>query len=122
MKPSDLTIGSAFSVGGHSLWRCTDLGTRTVIGIRLDSDVVCTVSVHVDGHHERLPDRVVDPRREKPTWLNGPPYAVAETVFDEYDLPCIRPVPEAEVMDWRPGESDPVEHGPPPPTARRREP
>ena len=25
------------------------------------------------------------------SWLNGPPYAVAELVFDEYDLPvCFR--------------------------------
>lgn len=49
-----------FESGGKR-WRCTDVGTRTVIAVCLDD--------HPDD----------------PSWYNGPPYAVAETVFDEYD-------------------------------------
>lgn len=42
-------------------WRCTDVGTRVIVAIRLD--------------HE-----------DDPSWYNGPPYAVAESVFDEDDF------------------------------------
>lgn len=41
-------------------WRCTDVGTRVIVAIRLAAPDV--------------------------SWYNGPPYAVAEVVFDEYDL------------------------------------
>jgi len=41
--------------------RCTDIGTRVIVAIRIDD--------HPDD----------------PSWYNGPPYAVAESVFDEYD-------------------------------------
>jgi hypothetical protein len=59
MKTSDFTIGQEFwTDGGH--WRCTDIGTRTIIAIKLDQK---------------------DPRN-----YNGPPYSIAEHVMDEYDL------------------------------------
>ena len=60
MKHSDFEVGVEFFTATGK-WRCTDLGSRTVIAIRLD-------------HPEDV------------SWYNGPPYAVAETVFDEYDL------------------------------------
>ena len=41
-------------------WRCTDVGTRVIVAIELDA-----------------PD---------PSWYDGPPYPVPESVFDEYDL------------------------------------
>ena len=41
-------------------WRCTDIGTRVIVAITLD--------------------------QTDESWYNGPPYAVAETVFDEYDF------------------------------------
>jgi hypothetical protein len=41
-------------------WRCTDMGSRTIIAIALDA-----------------PDA---------SWYNGPPYGVSEIVFDEYDF------------------------------------
>jgi hypothetical protein len=44
---------------------------------------------------------VVDPRRDS-SWLNGPPYALAENVFDEYDFAVLRPVAEKDVMAWEP--------------------
>ena len=52
-------------------WRCTDIGTRTIAAIRLDLD------------HD-------------PAWYNGPPYAVAETVFDEYDIEGCSLQPDSE--------------------------
>lgn len=49
-------------------WRCTDMGTRTIIAIALDA-----------------PDE---------SWYNGPPYAVSEVVFDEYDFEGMSESPE----------------------------
>jgi hypothetical protein len=60
MKPKDFAIGLEFWMSGFR-WRCTDIGTRVVIAIKLDRD-------------------------DDPSWYNGPPYAVAESVLDEYDL------------------------------------
>ena len=39
-------------------------------------------------HRPRQSDSHCHPTRspEDVSWYNGPPYAVAETVFDEYDL------------------------------------
>ncbi len=59
MQHRDFLIGLAF-VTATGRWRCTDIGTRVIVAIRLDA-----------------PDA---------SWYNGPPYAVAEVVFDEDDL------------------------------------
>jgi hypothetical protein len=68
MKPSDFHIGMEFwSDGGH--WRCTDVGTRTIAAIKLDE-------------------------HEKSWWYNGPPYAVAEYVLDEFGLETCYPTRE----------------------------
>ncbi len=50
-------------------WRCTDKGTRVVVAIKLEHD--------------------------DESWYNGPPYAVAETVFDEYDREAVALTREA---------------------------
>jgi hypothetical protein len=62
MKHTDFKIGLKFYTATR-LWRCTDIGTRTVVAITL-----------------------VDEAKD-PSWYNGPPYAVVEHVFDENDLP-----------------------------------
>lgn len=59
-------IGCEFRFGAKR-WRCTDVGSRVITAICLDD--------HVD-----------------PSWLNGPLYAVAETVFDEYAHPGCEPI------------------------------
>jgi len=46
---------------GGKQWRVTDVGTRVVVAI--------------DDQHEDM------------TWTLGPPYVLAEHVFDENDLP-----------------------------------
>lgn len=65
MKHSDFRIGLEFMMG-DTRWRCTDIGTRTVIAIKLD--------------------------KEDASWYSGPPYAVAEVVIDEYDLEGCEPI------------------------------
>ena len=61
MEHKDFIIGQEF-LYGEKRWRCTDIGTRVIVAICLDD--------HPDN----------------PRWFNGPPYAVAETVFDEDDM------------------------------------
>jgi|SRR4029077_12255069 len=73
MKPSDFKIGTEF-LTGSGRWRCTDVGKRTIAAIKLDHD-------------------------DDPSWYNGPPYAVAEHVFDEYDLEGISPAPKRRTYD-----------------------
>lgn len=65
MKHGDFKIGIVFKTNGGT-WRCTDIGTRTVIAIKIP-----------DSHEV--------------SWLNGPPYAVSEIVFDENDLEACIP-------------------------------
>lgn len=59
MTKNDFHIGTEFYTAAGK-WRCTDIGTRVIVAIQLDKDDA--------------------------SWYNGPPYAVAEWVFDEYDL------------------------------------
>lgn len=58
MNHADFKIGMEFTTANGMLkWRCTDIGTRTILAIKLDG--------------------------ADPSWYNGPPYAVQEFVFDE---------------------------------------
>lgn len=50
--------GEFYTASGK--WRCTDIGTRVVVAIKLD--------------------------QEDPGNYNGPPYSIVEHVFDEYDI------------------------------------
>lgn len=78
MERSDFTIGGDFRCGEQS-WRCTDIGTRTIVAIALDGVQV--------GSHEPALRRTLDyDTAAAEGWFNGPPYAVAEVVFDEDDL------------------------------------
>ena len=67
MEVGAFRIGATFWCGGKP-WRCTDIGTRIVAAICLDRD-------------------------DDPSWYNGPPYAVAEMVFDEDDREGCNSVP-----------------------------
>lgn len=62
MEHSDFKIDDEFYTE-TGRWRVTDIGTRTLVVIKLD--------------------------KEDTSWYNGPPYAVPETVFDEYDMEAI---------------------------------
>ena len=77
MKHSDFQIGCEFTtlVGR---WRCTDIGTRVIVAIRID--LVETRSI-VDGHPVRR--YLTQEEADLEGWFKGPPYALAEVVFDE---------------------------------------
>lgn len=62
MKLSDFKIGQDFTCNRRP-WRVTDIGSRVVVAIPVRKD-----------------------------WMAGPPYAQAETVFNENDLPVCEPV------------------------------
>lgn len=59
MKHREFSIGTQFSTASGR-WRCTDVGTRVIVAIKLDAP--------------------------NASWYIGPPFAVEETVFDENDL------------------------------------
>jgi len=73
MKRADFQIGCEFLTAAGR-WRCTDIGKRTIAAIRLNHD-------------------------DNPSMYNGPPYAVVETVFDEYDFEGCEPAPERRTYD-----------------------
>jgi hypothetical protein len=64
MEHCAFVIGLEFWKSG-ARWRCTDVGSRTVVAIKLEHD--------------------------NKYWHDGPPYAVDEYVLDEYDFAACYP-------------------------------
>jgi len=86
MKHSEFKIGGTFRTGA-GLWRVTDMGTRVVVAMRIDGVDVKSVS-RKGGAATLGPDSLThlnQSEAEAEGWFKGPPYAVAECVFDEYD-------------------------------------
>lgn len=77
MRHKEFQIGNTFWCGGRQ-WRCTDIGTRIIVAIRLDR-------VDIDCSSSELRRTLSRAEAEAAGWFNGPPYAVVESVFDEYD-------------------------------------
>jgi hypothetical protein len=73
MERSDFRIGCEFMTA-TGRWRCTDIGTRTIVAIRLNHD-------------------------DDPSWYNGPPYAIVEHVFGEDDICGCQPAPRERTDD-----------------------
>ncbi len=70
MKHSDFHIGLEFLASAGFRWRCTEVGTRTILAIHLE--------------------------RKNPDWYLGPPYIAKEEVFDEHEMKrCHRTEAEA---------------------------
>lgn len=67
-----------FWCGGRR-WRCTDVGMRTVIAICLEPHQVVSVPGDVEAGGMTTARTITT----DDSWLAGPPYAVAEQVFDE---------------------------------------
>ena len=87
MERSDFVIGETFWTQTGA-FRCTDIGTRVVVAVKLGPREVSRTE-RVDGEL-RITKRVDD----DPSWLDGPPYAVDEVVFDENALMgCFRAAP-----------------------------
>ena len=99
MKHSDFTISQEF-LCGEKRWKCTDIGTRVIVAICLSDVMVSTLRCD-DGTLEKgsLPQS----EAEREGWFNGPPYPVAETVFDEEDIEACEPV-DAITQPAEPGE------------------
>lgn len=72
----------------------TDVGTRTFLTIDITSG---TIASH-DSERGETTTRVVE-GDEWQSWLSGPPYAVAESVWDEYDQEILRDVEGIEWVD-----------------------
>ena len=90
MELSDFVIGETFCTH-HGAFLCTDIGTRVVVAVKLGRREIARAE-SVDGEL-RITKRIDD----DPSWLNGPPYAVEEVVFDENELlGCFRT--EAELL------------------------
>jgi hypothetical protein len=75
---------NSFSVGtefrcGEGLWRVTDIGSRTIVAIRIDH-------VKVSSNQPELCCTLSREQAERVGWFNGPPYALAEHVFNEDDF------------------------------------
>jgi hypothetical protein len=79
-----------FWCGGRR-WRCTDIGTRTVVGICLEPHEV--VSITRDVEPGGMPTQMI---ADDDSWLVGPPYAVVEEVFDEYAIEDCRLSPDPD--------------------------
>ena len=79
MELRDFVIGETFWTHDGA-FRCTDIGTRVVVAVKLGPRVIARA--------ERLDGELQITRRmdDDPSWLNGPPYAVEEVVFDENEL------------------------------------
>lgn len=98
MEHDEFHIGLEFWCGGRR-WRCTDIGSRVIVAIRVDETEIATSEAGVVTHKVLTGDEA-----EREGWYRGPPYAVAETVFDEYDLGgCTL---TAEEMEPRPSRFD----------------
>lgn len=83
MTLSDFHIGIEFTCADR-IWRCTDIGTRVVVAIRVDSVEVSSAG----GSKARRSKE----EAEAEGWFNGPPYGVLESVFDEEDMKACIPV------------------------------
>jgi hypothetical protein len=77
MQYQDFSIGCEF-FNDTGRWRCTDVGSRTIIAIPMRSGSL--------GMHDEA------------MWRQGPPYASVEVVFDATTWPeCSRTPPAAAV-------------------------
>jgi hypothetical protein len=72
VKHADFHIGLEFMGDAGFRWRCTDIGTRTILAIQLDR-------THAD-------------------WYQGPPYIAKEVVFDEREIEHCHLTQEEAIM------------------------
>src|ERR1700738_26971 len=82
MKHCEFRIGLEFWCGGKR-WRCTDVGTRVVTAISLEPHEPVELTTSDDAS---APTETRNFTTDDPEWLLGPPYKIAESVFDECDI------------------------------------
>ena len=81
MRHEEFRLGMEFWCEGRR-WRCTDVGTRVVVGVCLEPHEVVTVTAEV-GASDTATTRTIT---TDDSWFAGPPYAVPEEVFDEHSI------------------------------------
>ncbi len=90
MDLPEFAIGAEFLARG-ARWRCTDIGPRTIVAIRVDEAQIAT---QIDGGP--VTTRTISGEEADAIgWFDGPPYGVVEHLFDEDDQegcePCRMP-------------------------------
>lgn len=96
MRREDFAIGQTFYTA-TGRWRCTDVGTRVVVAIKYDAITVTQSTLAATGRRETREVALTFEEAEQAGWFRGPPYAGAESVFDEYDMEGCAPSRQA----WR---------------------
>jgi hypothetical protein len=91
MEKSEFTIGLEFWCG-NKRWRCTDVGTRVITAICLEPREMVRIADDPLDNSKRIQTTYIS---DDPRDLNGPPYSIAEYVFDEYDHEACSLEPEA---------------------------
>ena len=88
MKASDFEIGDKFVIPfTGDRYRITDVGSRVIVAICISSVRYMTLGTDSTmGRDIELTQSEAEARG----WFRGPPYAVAERVFDEDDLAVIK--------------------------------
>ena len=81
MRHEEFRIGMEFWCGGRR-WRCTDVGTRVVVGVCLEPHEVVTVTGKAGASGATITRTIA----ADDSWFAGPPYAVPEEVFDEHSM------------------------------------
>jgi hypothetical protein len=93
----------AWSSGpGGGRWRCTDVGTRVVVAICLEPHEVVTVTRKAGASVATATRRIVTDDR---SWFDGPPYAVAEHVFDEDSIAACTLLRNGDAPDAMPRDA-----------------
>ena len=82
MEITDFSIGAEFWMSGKP-YRCTDIGTRTVVAICTQLPLTIVTSVNGRVSHEKI-----EAPLDAADWFSGPPYAVPEIVICSYDFPA----------------------------------
>jgi hypothetical protein len=80
LQHSQFHIGLEFWCGERR-FRCTDIGSRVVVAIRIDAAEIAAVE-----NRRTVTRKSAGADAEARGWFSGPPYPVAECVFDENDL------------------------------------
>ena len=94
MTHDQFRIGLEFWCGTRR-WRCTDVGSRVIVAISLEPHEVVQIE-RITGHPREVRERRF--MTDDPSWLNGPPFAVAEHIFDEYSMEGCSLTPAADAQ------------------------
>ncbi len=87
MKKEQYQIGTEFYTGSGK-WRCTDVGTRVIVAMKIDPVEVTTISYYGPEDYDFTETKQTLSYEEANIggYFSGLPYGVAESVFDEYDM------------------------------------